>query len=346
MKHHTLAPGYSLHPDGYVLVPLRGKHGAGKFAKVDLADYDKVASWRWYVNHHGYAYGQQQTPERVRLQMFLHHLVMPTPEGQVCDHINGDRLDARSANLRASCYTTNNRNRIPRGRQSKFKGLTLDKRSGRWQVRIWWQGRHWNFGSYENEADAARIYDSAALFIDPDMGDHALNFPGESVPVSPFDLRRRAFENGNIRRKTSQFRGVVWKAKNNAFQAFYARGETVYLGLFTSEEDAARAHDSYALTVSADATVNFADSAPRSRDEILDGSIRWQRPPKRRIGTNSRHGYAGVVLHSRASKKKWQARIHLEGKKRSLGYFETLEEAARAYDAALVKAGFSPVNFG
>lgn len=346
MDNPKLADGYTLHVDGYLLVPLRGKHGSGQATKVDPDDYDKVSAWRWYVNHHGYSYGQRRTSDRISLQVFMHHLILATPKDMVCDHINGDRLDNRKSNLRVTGYATNNRNRSPRGWASQYKGITLDKRRGRWLVRIKWQGRNWNFGSYESEVEAARVYDAAALFLDPAMGDHALNFPGESSPVSPYLLRRQAFENGNIRRKSSQFKGVHWKSKNRAFQAFHSSGETVYLGLFDSEEEAARAHDSYALWLDRGAEVNFADSTPRSRDEILEGSLRYTRTP-RRAGARegNRHGYAGVVRHARASNRCWQARVHIRGLRISLGYFETAEAAARAYDAALVRKGLEPVNF-
>lgn len=346
MSNPTLAPGYSLHPDGYLLVPLQGKHGNGKFAKVDFDDYRKVVGWRWYVNLSGYSYGQRHTPERVRLQVFLHHLVFRTPAGLLCDHINGDPLDARKGNLRLASYNMNNRNRPTRSTTSKYKGITLDKRRGRWQVRTNWQGRHWNFGSYKTPEEAARVYDAATLFIDPGLGDQAINFPGVSQPISPWDLRRKAFEDGNIRRQSSQFKGVHWKAKNKAFQAFYTVDDkTIYLGLHDSEEAAARAHDSYALHLGNSDVVNFVDATPRTQEEILEASLRRTRPPQRRPKGKSRHGYAGVVFHTRACRKPWQARLHLGGKRISVGYFETLEEAARAYDAALVNAGFEPVNF-
>jgi hypothetical protein len=47
--------------------------------------------------------------------------------------------------------------------------------------------------------------------------------------------------------------------------------------------------------------------------------------------TNS-SGYKGVTLHK--ARNKWRARIRVNGKKKSLGYFATKEEAAKAYNAA------------
>ncbi len=58
---------------------------------------------------------------------------------------------------------------------------------------------------------------------------------------------------------------------------------------------------------------------------------------------NNTSGFKGVSRHG----KKWQSRIKLDGKSMFLGYFNTKEEAARAYDAAAVKfhGEFASLNF-
>jgi hypothetical protein len=53
--------------------------------------------------------------------------------------------------------------------------------------------------------------------------------------------------------------------------------------------------------------------------------------------------YAGVSFRRRDSA--WIARIYIEGKNILLGNFDTQEEGAFAYDAALLKLGLEPVNF-
>lgn len=46
---------------------------------------------------------------------------------------------------------------------------------------------------------------------------------------------------------------------------------------------------------------------------------------------NNKSGYKGVRLHKSGL---WQARIHVDKKEISLGYYKTPEDAARAYDSA------------
>lgn len=65
----------------------------------------------------------------------------------------------------------------------------------------------------------------------------------------------------------------------------------------------------------------------------------------RRKHKNNTSGFTGV--HWRNSTKKWRAQIDADGRKRHLGYFDDIEEAARAYDAAALKlhGEFATLNF-
>lgn len=52
---------------------------------------------------------------------------------------------------------------------------------------------------------------------------------------------------------------------------------------------------------------------------------------------NARHEYKGIRFHARSVAFPWQARITLNGKKKSLGYFKTKENAAIAYNIGAIE---------
>lgn len=96
----------------------------------------------------------------------MHRVVMGVERGdsRTVDHRNHNTLDNRKSNLRVCTTLENNRNTSNRiGSVSKYLGVVLDKRSGRWRARITIDGRRQPLGHYSNEIDAAIAYDRAAL---------------------------------------------------------------------------------------------------------------------------------------------------------------------------------------
>ena len=93
--------------------------------------------------------------------------------GQTVDHINGDRLDNRRANLRLCDRAQSTWNRGPRGGR-KFKGVTMLP-SGRWQSYITARGCQQYLGLFNTAEEAAAAYDDAARRLHGEFA--RLNFP-------------------------------------------------------------------------------------------------------------------------------------------------------------------------
>jgi hypothetical protein len=100
---------------------------------------------------------------------FIHQLVArewaPNPEQKRCvDHIDGSRTNNHWENLRYATHSENQRNKRRRkDGSSLYKGVSWDKRSGKWVVRIKAQGVYKNLGLFEIEKEAAEVYNAAAL---------------------------------------------------------------------------------------------------------------------------------------------------------------------------------------
>lgn len=164
--------------EGRVLVPLtRGLH-----AVIDADDADRVLALKWQARPmRGSARGPGHyasgwlgsRPDRVKV--YLHRFIMGAAHGQIVDHINGDALDCRKANLRIGTLTTNAINRLydnPTGYRGvhrsgqKFKAcLAVRHRT------------HTRYGFATAEA-AGRAYDELARRHHGSAA--VLNFPGDA----------------------------------------------------------------------------------------------------------------------------------------------------------------------
>jgi hypothetical protein len=108
----------------YIRIPLHGKNGEGKFTLVD-GDYDGeyFSQFKWLVMPNGYVvrcnyenYDSKAVTKTGKKKgygnyIYLHREVSRTPKGLVTDHINRNKLDNRSCNLRWTDYSGNAMNR-------------------------------------------------------------------------------------------------------------------------------------------------------------------------------------------------------------------------------------------
>jgi hypothetical protein len=162
-------------------VPLGGKKAAGRVALVDDEDYDLVSRYRWHVwvkRRPGraagpYAQANVRQPGGHHTTIRMHCLILGRAG---IDHRNGDGLDNTRANLRIATTLQNGANQQPNiGTSSAYKGISWNRRLGKWQADIQVNGQGRYLGVFLDEEAAARAYDAAALDA---WGEFALlNFP-------------------------------------------------------------------------------------------------------------------------------------------------------------------------
>jgi len=158
----------------YIELPLCGIRGDGKFTIVD-GDYDGeyFSGFRWYFLNNGYVGRKHETKNSY---IYLHREVMNPPKGLWVDHINRNKLDNRSCNLRLVTPQENALNRpqsvIKRSTISGYRGVL--NRKDRPGKKIWvcmFRGKH--SGYFYSAKDAA--YD--VLAKEAYGNDAILNFP-------------------------------------------------------------------------------------------------------------------------------------------------------------------------
>lgn len=128
----------------------------GRQVKVDDQDYEELKKFNWHLSN---GYACRHTGGDTDKRVYMHREILETPAGLVTDHINGDKLDNRRANLRVATIAQNAMNYARKsGSMNPYKGVTIRPRSGLWRARL----RQTTIGYFKTPEDAKRAYDEMA----------------------------------------------------------------------------------------------------------------------------------------------------------------------------------------
>lgn len=131
---------------------------------IDTEDLSKTQIGKWYVNSKGYIVNKKDRNIR------LHRLVLGITNDLLIDHINGNKLDNRKANLRICDKFQNQHNRNKsRNNTSGYKGVYYDKERNCWGASIMCHNKKYHLGRFSSKELAATAYNEAALKLHGDF---------------------------------------------------------------------------------------------------------------------------------------------------------------------------------
>lgn len=137
-------------------IPLRRRDGTVRaYALVDDSDFEGVSRYRWHLAN-GYVARDAPRPHRVKILLHRELLGLAADDHREVDHRDRNPLNCCRSNLRVATRSLNGQN-LPaqRDARSRFRGVTWDRKLGRWRAQVMLRRRNHFLGTFDSETDAA-----------------------------------------------------------------------------------------------------------------------------------------------------------------------------------------------
>lgn len=129
------------------------------FFTIDDQDSDRVSRYTWGEDKAGYV-----RAFKGKEKIYLHRLIANAKKGEYVDHQDRNKKNCQRNNLRICTQAQNRANSVGRTRStSVYKGVNWDKTRKKFLARLGINGKGKNLGRFDNEIEAAKAYNNAAV---------------------------------------------------------------------------------------------------------------------------------------------------------------------------------------
>ncbi len=237
-------------------VEIKSKTYRTHYALVDNDDFELVSGYKWRLSKNVnktsgdvsfYAVTHVKREGGGWTTLHMHRLILGLEFGDKRwgDHINYKTLDNRRCNLRPCSPSESVRHRRKtKNTSSRYTGVCFNTRDKNWVSKIMVEGKNKHLGSFKTQKEAAIQYDKAAYAEYKEFTE--LNFPEVDHSNDNFDIEK--YKTPAQKKKSSKFVGVYWDKNAGKWRSqIQVDKKNINLGLFTNEEDAARAYERYPI---------------------------------------------------------------------------------------------------
>ena len=148
-------------------IPLHSRKYPDLNAVIDDEDYELVSQYRWYPrwdkNSQSFYAMAGIKKNNKWVTMMMHRLILGLTNPKIlCDHKNHNGLFNVRSNLRIVTNQQNMMNRQSRIGTSRYRGVYWKRETEKWADQIGYNKTKTHLGYFDNEIDAARIYNKKA----------------------------------------------------------------------------------------------------------------------------------------------------------------------------------------
>lgn len=214
---------------------------------VDDEDFEFLNQWNWFISN-SYVFRAKRYGERKynkRKIIWMHREVYERHngtlmQGEQVDHIDCNKLNNTSSNLRKCSFKENQRNKKKNKStitSSKYKGVSFQ--GDKWRAYIVLDDKQINLGRFDTEEEAAKVYNEASKLYHKEFA----NFNKE---LDSSDIKNVFYK---VKEKSCPYKGVsIFRFKNGKIKWRAAKtieGKRINLGLHDTQELAKEAIEEF-----------------------------------------------------------------------------------------------------
>lgn len=171
----------------YTIIYLDSEKYGVHEALIDTEDLEKLLkinrTWGYQAKRKGVRLSKRVNGENTSL--YLHRVILNAPANYQVDHINGDWLDNRKANLRLCSIPENGQNRVrlSSANKSGFRGVSWSKEKQKYRASIMIDKQSVYLGYSSSIEEAVKLAKYARAYLMP-FSEEYNNIPQEEIPIA------------------------------------------------------------------------------------------------------------------------------------------------------------------